>query len=114
MTSPTLTSRIIQLIGEEENITVIEKGGERNTERDLLEGKLLVTLSAIVQGQPWELVFTSRTPLQLRSISSSEYDAMHSNQGPPGKSRAVSNLLDSTHPIAVNRSWPKRKPLSLH
>lgn len=105
----------IQIVGKEEDI-VVEMKGFKEELGELpevpLEGRWQLTLSTILQDQPWVLVCTSRTPLRIQSISTSDVSRKHGeiHTGPraPGKSGTVSNFPNSFDPIIVDRVRPKR------
>lgn len=113
----TLTSSV-QIIGGEEDIIVTEVGLEAAKVVQTVApsaGKWLVTLSTILQDQPWVLVCTSRTPLRIQSISTSDVSTKHGtlhlgsrDSRAPGKSGDIRDFPDSFDSIVVDRVRPKR------
>jgi len=103
----------VQVIGKEEDIIVETMGAPDGVERVPSAGKWLMTLSTIHEGEQWELVCTSQTPLRIQSISISEvgnrYGAVYPREGSaPGKFGSVPDFPDSFGTIVVNRVRPKR------
>lgn len=117
MTTPPLTSSV-QIIGGEEDLIVEEIGVtdlRKVTTAAPSAGKWLLTLSTILQDQPWVLVCTSQTPLRIQSISSSDVSSKHGtlypgprSTGAPGNARDLRDFPDCFDTIVVDRVRPKR------